>query len=997
MRSVRSAWMALTPSSVVSQALRYGPVSQLRKAETVWSRIARTQVPRPRRSQKNSARLSSTILLARRTITGPVQRRLGFDDLCTAFFSTAVFTSAVIETNRKAACQKDWAEKIKDARKDLNALKADQERRISNLANTIDLASASSNEVVSNQHPQIWQEVFTWAEGEMRERKALGYEHWQGMPLDVLRETSPDKIQEFQLYYRHCFAKVRSSPGTDVWSSATWALHLKKLRTLEWSIARMMHKMMSHILDYHHSSLHSLDVPDTMKDVLSSLFSSSSVEHRSKLDYIQSQLITLRYPELNDDYYLQFESPKYPRYTLNQVHFPSGTDELNAKLHSVFQSTPQGTSRIETVIPKICYHLLSSEAPPNIHTYNLLLLEFASKHQKKLIGYILESIHGTHMRPNEITLAETLRHYTRTDQRTEFEYYVDCMDGFGEGLQVSDPRLNIPDLLKHRHRVRVIRKGDNGDTIQDYHDFSKLSEADISAIKPEDIVKVYEKPRRNLDVYQALIQGALSFDEVHQAMEHYRTMISEGWEPNKDILMSILQRCLSDGDWDAGIATWTCLWRHHALDDERVYILMLHLCRKMNKHEYVHELLQEGIHTGILPPAALEMGWHEPSILIETQSFEKALSVAKDIGTLEQGLQSLLQDKRAMDEDTRKTFERVRFFTDVIKTAVPFPSHTTIALLRQARALISTRVNDLEARVEKEAATILQLVEDMKKTIFSMCSQGLEHCFGKISASITHLNADFKLQTSHIKSKRYRAQYDAFDTKPGVIREEAFAYVNTLLRPLVLDLKMKIDRLQNRILITSDEIKNVMTQVYGATVTFKSIDEVGTRWTYAIKVGIQGCAQSDESLSLRGSDTKTVKAETQAPTESTKAIRKVTQRRLIIRKIGKPNFRRVTGKSVTQKVVVDDFSSIRSKSGVTKHLKDSAWLYPRYRNDWTSKDEGAMNATNKDVLRSPDGSAATRSNRINAPTYLPRVVRSLSLNINHGDYEFRPTYDMGHG
>ncbi|KAL8934615.1 MAG: hypothetical protein Q9216_005816 [Gyalolechia sp. 2 TL-2023] len=778
--------------------------------KTPWTRIIRTQIARCRCSQKQFARSASTALVARKSATVP--RRLGLKDVCTAFFSTIVFASTIADGNRKSARQGKLVNAIKDAENDLKALKADQERRISNLTRPVQACLASYDVEKNVSEPQTWQEVFTWAEGEMQERRALGYEHWYGMPLDVLREASVSQIQDFQKLHRHCFPRVMSLSGPEVWNSITWPLHIKKTKTLEYSIAALTLEMMAHATELQEVS--SSYLPERANKVFSRAHGKSG---RSKHSQIIARLYTLKKSSEKEDFYYEFPSPRYPRYDMGQMLKPNGAHKLNADLHALFESTASDPWKIAQSVPRICLFLLESKAPPDIHTYNLLLSQFAGHNLDLLVEDVLQSVEDTNIRLNELTLAEIIRYYVRTGQSARFDRYVERMNGFGIALEVASPYVDIPDLLKFKYRVRVLRRGVGGEVSNEYYDYAQLTEAELRAMERGGRVKLYEKPRRNLAVYQALIQGALSFRGMSEAMNHYRAMINDGWEPNKEILLSILQHCLVEGDWDAGIATWTRLQRCHASDDEGAYMLMLQLCQKMDRYDLTQELLRHGVARSILPPTVLEMGWHVPSQYEINQNANKALIDAKNIWTLQQGLEDLVREQRAMDESVFVDVERVNRIASAIETSVPFPSLETIALLHEARILSSSdyepselyrslrdsgvrilsmvnelqdiqlfiRVLNLEAQLEKASFAMIRYMKDFGISLFSMCLRSLEDCMNSASTSIIQLQDDFQTRKLCIDVNRLSSWYTRIEEQTHLFRQEKASIDNHLFRPLV--------------------------------------------------------------------------------------------------------------------------------------------------------------------------------------------------------------------
>ncbi|KAL8689128.1 MAG: hypothetical protein Q9224_004716 [Gallowayella concinna] len=680
--------------------------------QTLWARVAQTRC-----SCHCSSCFASAGPITRRATTAPIRRRLGLDDVFAAFFSTVAFASTVADSNRKAAKQHEWVRVIKEAKTELIALKTEQQRRISNLAHS---DPTKRIEEPGNAHEQTWEEVISWGDREIQHRKALGFADWRGIPLSVLRRASQEQIRDFLKNHRNHVPRFRSPDGPEVWNSVTWTLHIKKIRTMEWSIACLALDLMSHT-----SGGQAWTLPTCDQTLAERVWSQLSVMTNNKIlsrrNYIRSQLHRLAHRKECDDYYHRFESPKLPQYSTHPVNNTATETQLNLNLHALFNVHPpfgtgtDGNSQnISELLPKICFHLLTSKSPPSIHTYNLLVSEFAGARRDDLVHCLLASSYITHMRQNEITLAETLRHFVRTNDRRRFDEHVQRMDGFGNGLGEAHPNLDIPDLLKCHYRVRIRRDVPDGPPVDEHREYSDLSMSEILVLKQEANVKVYQKSRRNLEVHQALIHGALYFHGTSEAITHYGNMVSEGWEPDQEVLLSILHHCIGDLEWDAGTAVWRRLQTVDTPIDERGFLLMIQLCWTCDRREFIHEILQSGITQRILPPTVLELGWQETHFPENQQDYAQGLDMAEAVWVLKQELQTLLQTSQTEHEGLRAVADRINVITDEIEGSLPRPSLETTALLQEARSHV---VSDLRF------STTNNTLRDLDGRLFAMIAE----------------------------------------------------------------------------------------------------------------------------------------------------------------------------------------------------------------------------------------------------------------------------------
>ncbi|KAL8731158.1 MAG: hypothetical protein Q9166_003565 [cf. Caloplaca sp. 2 TL-2023] len=834
--------------------------------QTLWARVAQS-----RGSCNYSSGFSSAAAINRRTASAPIRRRLGLDDICAAFFSTVAFASAVADSNRKAAKKEEWTKVIGEAKCHLIALKTEQERHISTLRQTTPpIISIDSEESGSKAEGQTWQDVLNWDQGEIYERKALGFEDWQGIPLSVLRNASGVQIWDFLKYHAHHFPRFKGVNGPEVWNTVTWPLHIKKLKTLEWSIARLALDLMSHT-SRDHPWCFPLD-QGTAEVVMSELSVVTTNEIHSRRDYILSQLYTLEHTKECAEYYHNFESPTLPRYCASRAQDPDGADQLNANLHALFEiRSHRDSADISQLLPKICYYLLTSDSPPSIHTYNLLMSEFAGAGRDDLIPCLLASMYRSHMRPNEVTLAETLRHYIRTRDCPRFDRHVQRMDGFDVGIAEAHPHLDIPELLKFRYRARVVRCDSEEQFVYEYHHYSDLTESDIVALKQEAKLKVYEKPRYNLEVHHALIQGALVFHGTSEGIKHYRTMIDEGWEPDQEILLSILHHCTVDLDWEAGISVWRRLQTLTTPIEDRGFVLMLQLCQECNKYDIVQEILHIGVRQGVLPPTLMEMDWREPELHEQVLDPAKALDVAKDICILKQGLQGLLQESRAGGDDSRGISDRIKLIANQIERSLRRPTLQTVALLHEAHvdytgeqpsteidtilrnsdrdilALVNElqdvqfciSVGKLQTQVHTELSTFTRWLQKSESNAFSIRLSILEDQFQGISTAATRFMEKSRTWLIRINTWILLVKFHALHKQMGDVQKEVSQFVVPYLVGIVQTMQTRGGDVSSMIHATSRQIQEIIDKINGSMVILKNAGVtrmLSSREKYRLKV-----------------------------------------------------------------------------------------------------------------------------------------------------------------
>ncbi|KAL9588104.1 MAG: hypothetical protein Q9203_003084 [Teloschistes exilis] len=762
--------------------------------QILWVRLTRSRC-----LFKSSKRQLSSAALARPSVATPV-RQVGADHVVAAFFATAAFTSAIVDGVRKDSKKKEWARVIKEARRELHTLEAEQERRLSALEQAGHHYWGEDKEELTSVRQKTWEEILRWGNQELRERNELGFNGWRGVPLSLLRNASPEQIQDIRENHPNHFPRFRGSDGSKVWNTVTWPLHIKKLKTMEWSIAKLAMKLMWHVPLRRPWSLPSGLLPRDIRSATAILaeFSLDRTEgdHPAR-KYAQEQLDTLHdEPEQSSEYYLHFPSPNFPRYSDHWGADLSSADELNAKLNNLFESQHKLHESAVDILPCICYYLVTSEVPPDIHTYNLLFSEFTGAGQDKWVQDLMISIWETHIRPNEITAVEILRYFVRQDDRFRFDRHIDAMKGFSRGLAVAKPGEVIPDLLKFQYRVRVIPFHSEGEMVRpSYYELRDLSPSDIQALKEKGTVKIYVKPRRNPEVYRALIEGALHFDGLSGAIEHYEDMISEGWSPDGEIYLSLLSRCVGDRDLEVGLTIWKHLHASYILMSEHGYLLMIRLCQECEQQKMIGEILEKGVCEGVLPPTVLETEWG----LSPDESFRSLGDKARrchDSWVMKQGLEELLHQAQKEDDVSPQSSEKIDMISHGISTILSRPTSKTAALLMEARIFVLT------ARFECSKQQLLDFTGELYDVWFSKRVNSLGRAVGKLKDQINSI---------------YRETSLIMDTLPYFMHSLPLGLLKTTSSFI------EVQTSKSRVTVQSIalEVQALMKDIYGEQVVFE--------------------------------------------------------------------------------------------------------------------------------------------------------------------------------
>lgn len=249
--------------------------------------------------------------------------------------------------------------------------------------------------------------------------------------------------------------------------------------------------------------------------------------------------------------------------------------ELNVSLQSLLKDHKRQRITTPTLLARICYNLSVSHLPPNLDTYNTLLLGLSAANQTDVVTHVIRSLKQCNLRPNETSIAAILNHYTVTDDASSFVHFVETMRGKHLGLSLARPDIRITDACNGR---LVPKEGDP--------------------------TKIIQLPYPTPKVFAALIAGVTKFAGFDTALGICQKMGEEGWGLCMSGMAPLLQDCVDRRDWEAGLSVWEQIRQLEArsksnLSDRehghekipmRVYAAMLRLCLNKGEREMYEEV-----------------------------------------------------------------------------------------------------------------------------------------------------------------------------------------------------------------------------------------------------------------------------------------------------------------------------------------------------------------------------------------------------------------------
>ncbi|KAG8527720.1 uncharacterized protein KY384_007874 [Bacidia gigantensis] len=479
-----------------------------------------------------------------------------------------------MDSLRKDARSRQWEKVIGDAKDQIAATEAEQERRLKALVDTTKEENSTPKELPPST-PDLywdttWSTVLDWCSAQDAERYSAGFQGWQGMPLHFLKSRTQFELQVI-LNHESILHKFYGGPNCEelVPNPQGYALTKKKMRTLEWSILKLTIQLLSHCpsIDENHTI-----VQKHYGKTIAKTVSWDGNRWADYLDEANSRLDTLHHEDCDSHIYETFPSPNAPRF----VHSPSEKEnELKDFNFTLYEMLHEMTSLSPASISEICARLLRLEIAPDINTYNLLLIRFCQLREYHLVHAILRSLRETLTRPNEITHATLLRFFAVTKDKCWFRKYLDLMNGLHGGLVLACPGRPISTLSRSRYQW-------------------------FDGIKT---IKIAEKSRLNAEVYTCIISGILQMFNPQEAMIYYCSMVSEGWKPTMQLLTVILKNCQYQGDLDSANKIWQKIL---SLQDQgesirqEAYIYILDLCHRFRSTSTYRQIFDDGVACGDL-------------------------------------------------------------------------------------------------------------------------------------------------------------------------------------------------------------------------------------------------------------------------------------------------------------------------------------------------------------------------------------------------------------
>ncbi|KAI1453508.1 hypothetical protein F4805DRAFT_443128 [Annulohypoxylon moriforme] len=338
---------------------------------SLWSRAAQAHSCRCRLC------LHSGQTIVRRSTNAATRRRVSVADLFTACYTTILGTATVFDAKRKEDRKRELDEKLENARAALNKLGVNE---VQELADQQGHGSRYTDDTTTNRE-QYNPNAFSSTNIPPQElaalckitRRPLSYSSWLQTQLEWVQIEAAIVAEEQDPDY------ILREPRSDKQLEMTTSTVIGLVNQLIWR-------------NQTNESIRSQDNMEIPGEI------SGQVD-----DFLSELRDTLR-------------TSHYPSYLLPLADIDDTARNRFLLGESIRRIFNQASSSAE-IVAKICYNLLTSRAPPNIHTYNTLIAGFNRIQRPDLAQAVIDSyLHRTTWPATQQTIVCLLNHFRLTDQ-----------------------------------------------------------------------------------------------------------------------------------------------------------------------------------------------------------------------------------------------------------------------------------------------------------------------------------------------------------------------------------------------------------------------------------------------------------------------------------------------------------------------------------------------------------------------------------------------------
>ncbi|KFH46772.1 hypothetical protein ACRE_024060 [Hapsidospora chrysogenum ATCC 11550] len=458
--------------------------------KSLWSKAGRVH--------RRGCRACSTLVHgAGRRVTAP-RRRPTFAELFTAAYSSVFASAAIIDAVRKDERMKDLDRQLEDVRLELADLRAQNGGPPDELGP--ESLQSSISHLTDDQMDRLWRELkknywrrpqfeeihtpATLGESALREKVQLElYRCPDEASMELLRRTNLERLEKAIILEESEAAVPRRDPRTQ-----------RQMERLNDSILRLVQQMMYR-------------AKARPKDSLPS----PSFDQAAKL--------------LKDG---------FPRYSFRETD--PGRAHVNTKLlnqanRAAIHNPDLG---LKEKVGRVCYNLLISSYPPDMHTFNTLITAFDrhSGYRHFSESVIFTFFHMSKFLPTLCTYPAILHHYKVTANHGRFLRVMACITGWDAITGAKYKRRHIGELEGNvplqRWALDTRKRSAAGEYVWEHAPLNRL-------------------------MVEEILSGLLQFHMFHHAVQFFTACIGAGVYVSTRAVKQVLDECLVALDWKAAM------------------------------------------------------------------------------------------------------------------------------------------------------------------------------------------------------------------------------------------------------------------------------------------------------------------------------------------------------------------------------------------------------------------------------------------------------------
>ena len=404
---------------------------------------------------------NSTVARARRHATTVSKRRIRIGDVSSLLFSSTLAAAAFADGRNKDTRRDRWDNMIQGAKDDLKRLDQMHLERVERGSspqitgsaavadhvakrgpsrinwfptetskNTITPHHASKSELQYKGSTEPSEDVLRWADGERKDRISQGFEELKGLSSSFRRTLISDQIKKRSLkepsYHSLC-----ERSGEAVWDTPCEPLLLskKRLRLYEWRTLLLVKRLKLEATMHQDDVLlrdlcHRSYVRERWPWKLGEMPPEDQVRSRDEIMRVRNLIATLaKVPRASFDLQ-KYAKPERPTFNSGYIGTLPSQQSQRLEIYSILKIPWSPKDESEIFVDKICNALLASNAPPDIHTYNSLLLRFSRLKYYRLFQILIDHLEECKIEPNEVTLSIRRDFYQDRGMRLPFDSSV---------------------------------------------------------------------------------------------------------------------------------------------------------------------------------------------------------------------------------------------------------------------------------------------------------------------------------------------------------------------------------------------------------------------------------------------------------------------------------------------------------------------------------------------------------------------------------------------